>query len=190
MESQTFDALSRWIASRSQSRRTTLSLIAAGLLGVASSRFSDTSGEAAAGGCRAAGRRCRRGRQCCSGRCIGRKDRKRCRGWAKPGAQPRPTPSPPVPGICQQGESLCRDGSAAACGDGCSCFQAVSGVGFCGRFRRGAVCQQDADCVALGLPENAICARSDGPNCEIETATLCAVPCPAMEPVDPAPIPG
>lgn len=171
-----FDAVTRSLASR-PSRRTILVGLAA--LATTALRLPST---AVAGkrknrrgnklqrnsfGCVDVGLRCRgNSANCCSGICQGKKpkrgkrDRSRC--VAHDGGS-----CPQEPDACVEPGQIC--GPLGVCGltTGKACFcAAISGL--C------AVCQKDADCVALGWGANAACIVTEG--CPETGGTFCAPP--------------
>jgi hypothetical protein len=101
--------------------------------------------------CHKAKKRCKRGSQCCSGRCK----KGKCKGNAKP----------PVD-VCLGREVQ------DACGDGCFCFESVNGAVVCGDASASG-CSTDAQCALLTGPGSICFFNKDG---EGECAAPCANP--------------
>jgi hypothetical protein len=132
----------------------------------------------AAAACLDNGARCKRGAQCCSGRCAGKKGKKRCK-------------AAPVQGICTIADNACFGDQIpdVVCGVGagqCFCFVTASGQSFCGDPGAGPgpgqdrSCRKDADCgPAFGRGARCI---QPLPACGAEPQCMAA--CPAIiEPI-------
>jgi hypothetical protein len=118
-----------------------------------------------AAGCRNPGKPCRRDRDCCSGRCAG----KRCR-------------RSPGQGICTTDDKACQAGvDGTPCGgqgiDSCACFATTNGRPFCGQGALPDIvpCQGDGECAAQ-LGPGARCVRGGPGDCPDEP--VCRLPCP------------
>jgi hypothetical protein len=166
MDGVRVDRIARSLARTSGNRRTVAGLVLGGAVAGLPFRLgaSGRRGRAAAT-CRPLRGRCRRGGQCCSGRCKGRT----CRAG---------------PGTCALGRDFCADGSSASlCNSpaNCACYQTMGGQTRCGDATALGVCDEctsDADC-ATRYPERAgevFCARANGARCRCNTG-LCVAPC-------------
>lgn len=107
---------------------------------------------------------CQTAEQCCSGICEGKKGKKRCLAHDT--------------GTCKQ------DGQLVPCNNrtDCGCFRTTAGSDVCAGLATSecAVCQRDADCLALGFPSGTAC--TPGP-CESGMACMppCATRIPALQ---------
>jgi hypothetical protein len=129
-------------------------------LGAAGIAVVGTAERSLAARCLAAGEECRRGRQCCSGRCR----RRRCRPASGQGT-------------CSIRKNTCRDVGSPLCGTtggsgGCSCHVTTRGTSFCGAglaCRAGGICTKDSDCDSVFGPGSACvrdcCAEQGGVAC-------------------------
>jgi hypothetical protein len=146
VDERDFDNLARWVAAGTGSRRGVLRLLTGGALGGGLTRLGL---QEAAGACKAVGKRCERGRDCCSKRCS---KRGRCR-CAPPASACQSSAD------CCQTDPFCCDGVCrSALGGACTtvadcCPGSGSGVDCC-----------DNVCTATGTDEN---------NCG-----ACGQPCP------------
>ena len=163
MEPEAFDWFVREL--RIGSRRSLLGSVATGLVAAmtgAGPAFS------APVGCVATGRKCRHGRDCCSGQCD--KHHHRCRHTTNP------DPS------CAGGAFCCPAAGCQLCGAegaGCSCATTTEGGGMClSEFPcgdscvRSADCGKDAVCVDATTGETACCS---GTNTCVPYTLRCAV---------------
>jgi len=168
VDERRFDWLTRRLADPS-SRRRVLSTLAGGALGL----LPVLSWEAAAATCLATGKACKRGSQCCSGLCKGKKGKKKCR---------------PVPfqSLCTTRISVCLrdDLTISDCGLGslvCDCQVTTAGRAFCsdsGIDSSDCDCASDQECQAR-LGAGAACVRRAGNSCDVcRGPTFCALPCP------------
>ena len=151
MNHRRFDALACAVT-RDRSRRSTLRLLAGGVLGGLLTALGVPRAEARHAGCRHVGKRCRRDGQCCSGRCK----REKCR----------------APVICSnESQNVC-GADAVRCGatGTCFCFVTTTGAFFCGSSNQVVNCTVDAQCVPI-RGAGAVCAPCAG-------ETLCVSPCP------------
>lgn len=164
MDEQRFDALARHLA-RGTSRRRALGALAVGALGLFGGMLGERAGAKA---CLREGKDCKRGSQCCSGRCQGKKGRKKCR-------------RVPFQSICTRRTDSCT-GAVKDCGVGaefCVCNVTTSGAALCSQgFRCPAQpCRNNPDCVAA-FGEGWFCVRSpDGCMCD-DQETSCVQRCP------------
>ena len=169
MDGKQIDTIARAMATRTGRREVVRALAvgALGLLGLGAA------GPAAArhGDCRHNDAPCRRGNQCCSGRCIGPShDKKTCRPASGQGT-------------CTIEQNSCPGlGDVFACGTesnpaiDCRCYVRANGASYCGGSQTWChACDSDADCVGfLGQAE----ARCVQDCCPSTTGTACALPCP------------
>jgi len=170
MDADRFDALTRTLTSGERSRRRLL----AGLAGSAAAAVAVALGFAEAGAlhydCRHVGKPCTRNSQCCSSRCLGRRDRKKCQAHHA--------------GTCRVEQNYCTN-SLARCGGGsCVCYRTTGGANFCASTREmecDAVCSTDAQCANLLGTPGAACVVRGGINCSTEYCyghiSVCAYPC-------------
>jgi hypothetical protein len=166
MDERRFDDAARWFG-RSPTRR---GLVAR--LGVVFGAATAVGpGQSAAAACRKPGKPCKRDRQCCSGRCTGKKDKKRCR-------------PAPVQGVCTIADNACfaDDIPEVVCGTSelgqCICFVTVSGEAFCAdTLGSGDIaCDNDANCVGALAP-GARCIQSAA---ACGDQRVCKLPCPII----------
>jgi hypothetical protein len=162
MGDQRFDSLARHLASGT-SRRRALRALAAGTLGLLGGMLGN---RAVAKACLREGKDCKRGSQCCSGSCQGKKGKQKCR-------------RVPVQSICTIKNSLCPGGAVRTeCGTGalsCACLETTQGHAFCALNQNTAQtpCTSNAECDAR-IGQGAACVRV-GNGC---AATVCIMPCP------------
>jgi hypothetical protein len=173
MNSNRLDDFARNVGRRGLNRRAVLAATAASALVGAFGRR-----EAMAGvGCRDVGKACRRGEECCSGLCKGKRGKRTCR--------------PHGVGTCEAGADYCRQGKTATCNfsDDCHCVATTGGARFCGATS-GSVCmgcQSDADCDPVTGPGSACVAAIERPFCACDTfgfSTACVARC-GVGPNDP-----
>lgn len=168
MDQPRVDQLARHLAAGS-SRRRALRVLAAGALGP----LLGFAGEPAkAEACLRDGKVCKRGSQCCSGRCQGKQGKKKCRRVA--GAS-----------ICTIRDDVCAkpfDGSVVDCGVGplaCDCHVTAAGRAFCADSNQtGVGCETDVECVAA-IGEGAACVHFRTGRCNNGVPlNACLRPCP------------
>ena len=168
MDPTRFDALARRLAPTT-SRRDALRLLTVGALGL----LAGLPGRgAAAAACLKDGKECKRGGQCCSGRCAGKRGKKTCR-------------RAPGQANCTIDRNVCKVGqSGVGCkgSGGCACAVTTRGTAFCASLFTDvcARCDSGADCVALGFPQGSACIRVGGQceDCAAEGGTKCVTRCP------------
>lgn len=162
-----FDVLARSLASDNLSRRQALKLVGGALLGSMLGLLGSETAYATHFGCRHVGNRCRRGSQCCSGRC--RKGRCRAHNTGNCPAQQDPCPST---------TSCTPEGGSTAC----TCFQTTGGARFCGGSFVCFACTEDTFCEQQ-LGRGAACVvNCPGSFCRGQgqsSAAHCMGPCPA-----------
>jgi len=113
---------------------------------------------------------CKRGNQCCSGLCKGKRGKKKCR-------------RAPGQGTCTTDRDICRVGEPRGiCTKGanqCGCLITTRGTAFCAGVGVATVCATDADCVAAFDVPNLVCARTAGAECNdlFNSPTACVLPC-------------
>jgi hypothetical protein len=155
MEGELFDGLTRAFSRAATSRR---GLLAGAALGSLVTAFGAPRVEATHFGCKDVGERCRKGRNCCSGRCKN----KHCVGHNA--------------GTCTAAQNFCAT-DAHACGAGgntCLCLRTTGGANFCASNGTLTTCTKDRECVkALGSAD-AACVDFTG--CST-AGTRCALPC-------------
>jgi hypothetical protein len=162
MDGHGFDHLARRLG-QAVGRRGALRLLAGALAAGLAAGDADDAGAA----CQKPGKPCKRGRQCCSGVCTGKKGKRRCR--------PAPNQS-----ICAVADNVCRVGAPAKdCGVGvesCFCSVTTRGAAFCRATtaNEGEPCSSDDECVAR-IGAGAACLTGK-PDCAFESS--CALPCP------------
>jgi hypothetical protein len=168
MDGARVDELARSLARTGGSRRTVVGLMVGGAVGLARLRFGPVgAGVQAAATCRTLRARCRKGGQCCSGRCK----KRICSAG---------------PGTCARGVDFCADGSSASLCNGpahCACYQTMGGQTRCGDATPLGVCdacQSDGDCAARypQIGTEVFCARANGAHCRCNTG-LCIRACTA-----------
>jgi hypothetical protein len=165
-----FDGLLRRLAAP-VGRRQAAGLVAAALGVRAADSVDAGAAPQAAAGCRNAGKPCKRGSQCCSGVCAGKKGQKRC----------KPAPNQ---GICTIADDDCAVDTFTPCGVAgdsvCRCVKTTAGLPFCADPRAflepgGDGCASDAECAEL-IGGGARCIRTE-PECFFGLPT-CIRPCP------------
>lgn len=169
MDSTRFDDHIRKLGKERFGRR---AMLAFGLVtGLGAALGHDEPAEAGVG-CLNINQRCKRHRQCCSGRCLGKKGKKRCRGHHA--------------GTCPKGANFCTEGYSSACNGNANCFchRTTGGARFCGSavVAQYRACRRDTDCVAQGFPKGSACVDlRTGQFCEIARnqlyVTACMAPC-------------
>ena len=171
MDESRFDALTQRFAG-GVTRRRALRALAGGVLGLIAAA---PAGGVAAAACLREGKACKRGRQCCSGRC-------------KQGPQGKTCRRVPSQGICTNRMRSCSDTAAGPeCGAGplvCTCNTTLTGGAFCGSSlgtdAGTTECRSDLEC-AQQFGNGAACVRGAGVGpCTID---FCQLPCP--DPVRP-----
>lgn len=191
MDGDRFDTLTRRLATPPTRRRVIKALggaLAGALLG---------GRVAAADGCKAGGKACKKDSQCCSGYCQGAtaiKSNSRnggvccigaggiangescaadddcCSGICQAG-----TCVATLAGTCSPGANNCTVENGVPCGNGaCNCFQGVEGDTVCGNLV-GAIC---GDCISSGCPDEQICVRDAAGCCSGLFNTACVPLCP------------
>ncbi len=168
MDHRVFDNLARSFGSTA-SRRLAARALAGGACATVLGRLGLGAAEAAK--CAVVGKPCKRGKQCCSGRCKGPKGQEKCRSGGHAGT-------------CQPGQDSCAQTGEVFCNGtfDCVCHVTTSGANFCGNRFEGAcaVCSTDAYCRSVTGPGSA-CVRLAGtaacPGCA-DTGTFCQLPCP------------
>jgi hypothetical protein len=153
MDGDRFDLLVRMVGAsrRSALRVAVLAALAGSLPGLGPVRV--------AAACRRSREACKRGSQCCSGVCKGKRAERECR-------------RAPHQGSCTIERDACRQGVAAECGDpgsSCYCFLTAEGASFCGRGNSVSSC---AECESQ-FPGR-FCLPGSGPQCG---AFSCVEPC-------------
>lgn len=115
---------------------------------------------------------CKTAEQCCSGVCEGRRGKKRCR------AHDTGTCDQDLPGLCSPTPTI------APCNNSPTCFCMISTANssFCAQLGQPlcTTCQQDADCIAQGMPPGSACLPTTGFLCATdcpETGMVCLPPC-------------
>jgi hypothetical protein len=159
MEDHPFDALvRRWRRWPALPRRALLG----GIVGLAGGA---AGAPVRAGGCKRAGRKCRRDRDCCGGACRGGA----CRAT--------------LGGTCEGTPDVCDAGFvAAACNrsldDGCACWTRVEGGRYCGQGSAGCItCTSDDQCRRIYGFEAGCVVASSG-TCTCAETTACVRRCP------------
>ncbi len=171
MDGRQFDTLTRRLAGGVSRRRAVRALtgVALGLVVVV------PEGGVAAAACLREGEACKRGRQCCSGKCA-------------KGAKGRTCRRVPSQGICTNRMRSCSDtAEGPECGAGslvCTCNTTLAGRAFCGSSlgtdAGTTECRSDLEC-AQRFGNGAACVRGAGVGpCTID---FCQLPCP--DPVRP-----
>lgn len=127
MDDQLFDDFTRVLGS-TETRRRVMKVLGSGGLAVLLARLDLGASEAA---CRNAKKRCKRDKQCCSGRCK----KGRCKGNGAPIDEFCLTQAP-----------------GTECGDGCFCLSTTSGARRCGGEFAAVGCFVDADCESVSGP--------------------------------------
>jgi hypothetical protein len=152
MDNEHFATWTRSLASRLPRRRLWpggLKAVAGGALAVTMSRFDRlpaAAREEAAKRCLKDGDECKRGNQCCSGLCKGKKCRRA-----------------PGQGTCTIRKDRCKtgDSDASRCAGGdCLCFRRLDGAAVCAGDGECFDCSRDADCVAA-FGERFVCVQGD-----------------------------
>jgi hypothetical protein len=165
MDHAWLDSIARRLAAITP-RRGVLHVVAGVALGVVGLG----AGQPASAACRDAGARCQRGAQCCSGRCAGKKNKKRCK-------------AAPDQGICTIANDACLTSEEVPCATGvdfdCQCLRTTAGLSFCANkvivaSPRILGCDGDASC-AETFGEGARCIR---PGLDCGDLPFCAQPCP------------
>ncbi|CAA9581407.1 MAG: hypothetical protein AVDCRST_MAG59-4814 [uncultured Thermomicrobiales bacterium] len=154
MDQDRFDSLARRLAAGA-TRRDAIQALAVATVGLVAAV---PAGTGAAAACREPGAPCRRGGQCCSGLCQGKKGRERCR-------------RVPGQGICTIRNNVCRTNDAdKSCGgaglDSCGCFVTTAGRSFCalGALSEVVSCERDRDCAGQ-FGAGARCVRGGPSDC-------------------------
>jgi hypothetical protein len=165
LDGNRFDATIKSLAVRSSSRRGLLYTLAGAAV---RARFGLRGGcpvGAATTGCRQDGKECRRGNQCCSGRCK--------RGACRPA---------PKQDTCAVNREFCKVGAPGRCGVGdseCGCFRRLNGAAFCAGDLPLIECTDCTD--EKGCRPGFDCLRARGsfcPGCAAQgLTTVCARPC-------------
>jgi hypothetical protein len=163
MDHERFDALAIGLARARRPRRRALALLAGAALTGLLAPFRDEA--AAEAGCRTDETKCRRGNQCCSGRCK--------RGACRPA---------PHQDTCSTAREFCKVGAPGRCGVGdsdCGCFRRLNGAAFCAgdlQLTFCAACTEDEGC-----DPGTVCVRAVGsfcPGCAAQgLTTMCVRPC-------------
>lgn len=113
-------------------------------------------------GCREPGRDCRRGHQCCSGRCRGQRGEKKCRRVSSQD-------------ICSIRAAYCATAhSPTLCGEDCGCWQRANGTAFCGSLIV-VTCAEDGKCA--NCPIGSVCVNGRL-CCPVGGHAICVQPCP------------
>lgn len=176
MDDHRFDTMTKRIAAVS-SRRSLLGGLAGGALAALLGRAAAGQEAARGGGGRPTGRclgekkECRRGAQCCSGVCKGKRGKKKCR-------------RAPGQGTCTTDRNVCAVGNPGIGCNGdfaCACAVTTGGTAFCGSLFGDscAACASGADCVGLGFPAGSACipVGGDCEDCPAAGGTKCLLPC-------------
>jgi hypothetical protein len=174
MDQERFDRLTRRL-SRVSSRRVALQSLAGVVLAGGLARFGlaeANAQDATAARCLGEGKKCKRGNQCCSGLCQGKKDKKRCR-------------RAPGQSICTVRDDICSkplDEEGVDCGVGslsCTCMVTAAGHAFCSNGNQSTVrCATDVECVAA-IGAGAACVHQRTGRCNNgEPVNVCHFPCP------------
>ena len=191
MDAKRFDSLSRAIGLR-RSRRGAFQALASAALGATAIKVSLSTEPAEAVqvtaerrfDCTAVGNSCKgNDSQCCSGRCKGKKGKKR-----KNGGRNRDTSQCVAhdQAECTSGQDTCDTGIAVACGfrGRGGCFKTTGNASFCGQIEGPRPprlncenCTTDQDCEALGYGSGAACVVCNS-ECQFRNnnATACVGP--------------
>jgi hypothetical protein len=141
MADHMLDQFARSLASTTASRRGAIHVLVGGVFTAALSHLQQ--GEASAA-CRDAGKPCKKGPQCCSGSCKGKRGKKTCRGQsisapppvesppppagsAAPPEPPPPPPTSPPPPTCPNGQRLCPEGVCRPVNECCTVEKQCNG---------------------------------------------------------------
>jgi hypothetical protein len=160
------DEIARALGRPELNRRAAIAAGIAGALGAVLGLREVTAGV----GCRNAGKTCRRGDECCSGICKGKRGKRTCRAHGA--------------GTCRAGANYCREGLTAVCNGSaeCLCFVTTGAARFCGA-KNGTVCaacRKDTDCDAVTGPGSACIEATERPFCGCDNlgfGTACIAPC-------------
>lgn len=164
MHPECFDSWTM-VITNPRSRRSLIGAVAS--LAAVSGLLSLGARDAAA--CKNPGAKCKKNKQCCNGRCKGKKGKKRCRCF-KVGTACPPAASASCCGAMDCGYNACVDGStcclpagAVGCTSDCDCCQGVPAVcggspfsPFCCR-ESGEGCNNDDDCCSLNCLPGLTC---------------------------------
>ncbi len=167
MDADRFDALTRFLASATTTRRTAFKGLVGGTLGAFAAALGVVDAGATHWGCRHVGKECSRDRQCCSHRCWGPKGNETCRAHHE--------------GSCTAAKDFCVSGRPGCGGGACTCFRTTGGANYCTGGGPCMACATDRECeVVTGVPGSA-CIDIDHANCNPSCgfSTACAVPCTA-----------